>query len=154
MHVWQGVRTGLNKVRRAVTRTTTNLEPCWCQASAPPIHPWFASSVFFQHPSVRKPKPQGNDCSSPFWSQKWSFSINTGKICPGASFRFTNLNISTAHHRSGRGYSQVQGGSNDNYDRWPKKEGPTIDKIHRTTLRLSGSEAEPISQLHLSHLCT
>lgn len=46
VHVRRGVREGVNKVRRAVARTTTNpelgLEPSQC-----PTHPSFAPSVFF-----------------------------------------------------------------------------------------------------------
>lgn len=67
--VRRGVCEGVNKVRRAVARTTTNpklgLEP-----SQHPTHPSFASSVvfFFLHPTVGQPKPQSNECSACFCS--------------------------------------------------------------------------------------
>lgn len=46
VHVWRGVCKGVNKVRRAVARTTTNPE-LGLVPSQHPTHPSFAPSVFF-----------------------------------------------------------------------------------------------------------
>lgn len=62
-----GVQRGVNKVSRAVARTTTNLE-LGLVPSQRPTHPSVVLAVLFLHLSVGQPKPQSNECSPCFCS--------------------------------------------------------------------------------------
>lgn len=90
--VRKGVCEGVYKVRRAVSRTTTNQE-LGLEPSQSPTHP-----SFFLHPSAELPKPQSNECSPCFCSLNGA--VNTGLICRGARFGYINLNLATVSHHS------------------------------------------------------
>lgn len=134
----QGVRTaalkkGVNKVRRAVTRTTANHK-----ARLKPSRRHTHTSI---HPSVRSSPPHTLSFSPrihPLDSlnlrvmnalqSKWSCcSVNTGLICRGARLGYINLNLAAVPQRSATARRMEERG--DSRDGWTERERAMIQSV-------------------------
>lgn len=130
----QGARTvrvcvGVNKVRRAVARTTTTNPEPGLVPSQRPTHPSFTLPMF---PSVGRPKPQSNEsspcsCSRNELLRKYRADLSRCQV------RIHKLNISTEPHRSG----PDRQGDGDGCGRTRKDVIQTIYEIYQSASPLS-----------------
>lgn len=126
------LKLGVNKVRRAVTRTTAN-QKARLKPSRRHTHPSFRPFIRCSPPTLSfcpriHPLDSLNLRVMNALQSKWSCcSVNTGLICRGARLGYINLNLAAVPQRSAAARRMEEWG--DSRDGWTQSERAMIQSV-------------------------